>query len=81
MAPFCHRHSTDIFILACSKETVKPTELKYALKKRCFMRNKIVVELNLYELAHRSYGLFSMTCKSTLNRCQCHGDRLLEMAT
>ena len=60
MTPFCHLHPTDIFILACSKETVKPTELKYSLKESLFfMWNKIVLELNLYELAHRSYGLFS----------------------
>ena len=50
-----------MFNLACSKETVKPTELKYSLKELLFMWNKIVFELNLYELAHRSYGcgLFS----------------------
>ena len=34
--PFCHLHSTDIFILACSKETVKPTEFKYSLKELLF---------------------------------------------
>ena len=57
---FCHLHSTDIFIVACShKETVKPTELKYSLKESLFMWNKTVFESNVYELAHRSYGLFS----------------------
>ena len=34
--PFWHLHSTDIFILACSKETVRPTELKYSLKESLF---------------------------------------------
>ena len=28
MMPFCHLHSMDIFILTCSKETIKPTKLK-----------------------------------------------------
>ena len=32
----CHSHSMDIFILACSKETVEPTELKYSLKELLF---------------------------------------------
>ena len=59
MMPFCHLHSTDIFILACSKETVKPTELNYSLKNHCFMWNKIVFELNFVRAAHRSYGVFS----------------------
>ena len=36
MTPFCHFHSTDFFILACGKETVKPTELKYNLKESLF---------------------------------------------
>ena len=36
MMPFCHLHSTDIFILAGSKETVKPTKLKYRLKESLF---------------------------------------------
>ena len=36
ITPFCHLHSTDVFILACSKETVKPTELKYSLKESLF---------------------------------------------
>ena len=36
MTRFCHLHLTDIFILACSKETIKPTELKYSLKESLF---------------------------------------------
>ena len=36
MTPFCLLHPTDIFILACSKETVRPTELKYSLKESLF---------------------------------------------
>ena len=30
-----------------------------AYKNPCFILNKLVLELNLYELAHRSYDLFS----------------------
>ena len=36
MMPFCHLQQTDISILACSKETIKPTELKYSLKESLF---------------------------------------------
>ena len=41
----------------------------------------MVFELNFYDQGHRSYGLFLMSCKKAWNQCQCHGDRLLEMAT
>ena len=41
----------------------------------------MVFELNLYELGHKTYDLFSKKMQNTQNRCQRHGDRLLEMAT
>ena len=41
---------------------------------RCFISNEIVFELNLYKLAHRSYGLFSNDMQKHMNQCQCHGD-------
>ena len=44
----------------------------------------MVFELNLCDLAQKSYGLFSNDMqkhmKSTSETSQCHGDRLLEMA-
>ena len=58
MTPFCHLYSSNIFILAYTKETVKATQFKYSLKESLFTWNKVVFELNLYKLAHRNYGLF-----------------------
>ena len=40
----------------------------------------MVFEVILCDLAQESYSLFSNDMQNTLNRCQCHGDRLLEMA-
>ena len=40
----------------------------------------MIFKLNLYELAHKSNGLFSNDMQNTWNQCPFHGDRLLEMA-
>ena len=36
-----------------------PTGLLYSLSNHCFIWNKMVFELNLYELVHKTYDLFS----------------------
>ena len=46
------------FCLVVSKP-LSPLSYSIAQKNHCFVWNKIVFELNLYDLALKSYGLFS----------------------
>ena len=45
----------------------------------CLMWNEIVFELNLYELAHRSYGLFSNDMQKHMKLMSVMGERIITL--